>query len=45
MKIGPIVQILQTYLPTLTDYFSDTLQIDSIVANGGVVTVTTKSTA
>lgn len=41
MKIGPVVQFLQSQLPAITPYFSDQSEITSITSTNGVATVTT----
>ncbi|MCK4962082.1 MAG: hypothetical protein KAS19_06335 [Anaerolineales bacterium] len=41
MELAPIIQQLQTTLPDLSPYFSETLSIDSISVSGTTATVTT----
>lgn len=41
MRIGDVVKQIRAVLPNYTDYFGDIVAIDSIVASGGVATVTT----
>lgn len=43
MKLLNLINIITERLPQLTDLFSDTLSVDTIVQTGGTVTVTTTS--
>lgn len=43
MKISDVVNQIRLVLPNYTDYFGDVVSIDSIIASGGVATITTSS--